>query len=282
MSNAENNPFVLPGMGQNNADLAGNPLFAGLEMMRRTWSSLAGANGLAQSLPMSPMLNIEDLDKRVAELKSVESWLSLNLSMLSSTIQGMEVQRATLTTLRSFVDAASHVPGTPEDGRSPLEIVLGIRAPASEKTATRRTPTNDAASGRSARDSATTGRAVPERAANDAFSAASAGWPGGDAAGAAGEQVKQASQAWWDMMQQQFQQLATATAASVPGQSATGGPAGPSAVTPAADGPRSTGKPREPGPKPRTRSAAVKKPATVAKRSTKTATAAAKPRVRKN
>ena len=57
---ADNNPFVLPGLGQAGSDLAGNPLFAGLEMMRRAWTSLAGANGLAQSLPMSPIMSTED------------------------------------------------------------------------------------------------------------------------------------------------------------------------------------------------------------------------------
>jgi len=241
VSNTEN-PFVLPGMGQSNADLAGNPLFAGLEMMRKAWSSLAGVQGMTQSLPMSPILNIEELDKRVAELKSVESWLSLNLSMLSSTIQGMEVQRATLTTLRSFVDAASHVPGATEDGRSPLEVVLGIRAPAGDRAATGRTSAvwpgmgnpagtgNPAAGGSESQSRASkhagslsassTGASTAKPA--DGIDAAAAAWPGADAAGAASEQVMQASQAWWDMMQQQFQTLAAATAASVPGQATTG------------------------------------------------------------
>ncbi len=243
MSNTKN-PFVLPGMGQSNADLAGNPLFAGLEMMRKAWSSLAGAQGMTQSLPMSPMLNIEELDKRVAELKSVESWLSLNLSMLSSTIQGMEVQRATLTTLRSFVDAASHVPGTTTDGRSPLEVVLGIRAPAGDKAAADRTSAVWPGMGRQAGtgnpaavagesqslDSEQTASSIGSSSASsagkspknpaDGIDAPAAAWPGADAAGAASEQVMQASQAWWDMMQQQFQNLAAAAAASVPGQAA--------------------------------------------------------------
>ena len=221
---ADNNPFVLPGLGQASGDLASNPLFAGLEMMRRAWTSLAGANGLVQSLPMSPMLNIEELDKRLTELKSVESWLSLNLSMLSSSIQGLEVQRATLTTLRSFMDTASYESGETQAGRSPLEIVLGIRPGGGASGAAVKATSADSPS--------TTHAAV-----------------GGESstAAAAGEQVMQASQAWWNMMQQQFQQLAAATAA----QASTGQPVGAAdkfAVTPVANEPRSVEKPLTPQP----------------------------------
>src|SRR5690606_42037298 len=63
-------------------------------------------SGLAQALPMTPPMNLEELERRIAELRSVESWLRMNLSMLTSTIQGLEVQRATIATLRSFVSGA--------------------------------------------------------------------------------------------------------------------------------------------------------------------------------
>src|SRR3546814_1966658 len=106
MSDSSNtNPFVLPGLGQG-GDMAGNPLLASMEMMRKAWAGLAGPGGLAQALPMAPPMNLEDLERRIAELRSVENWLRMNLSMLSSTIQGMEVQRATIATLRSFVGGA--------------------------------------------------------------------------------------------------------------------------------------------------------------------------------
>jgi hypothetical protein len=49
-----------------------------------------------------PTLDIEELDKRIQDLKSVENWLQLNMSVLRSTIQGLEVQRATLAALKSF------------------------------------------------------------------------------------------------------------------------------------------------------------------------------------
>jgi len=49
-----------------------------------------------------PTLDIDELDKRIQDLKSVENWLNLNMSVLRSTIQGLEVQRATLAALQSF------------------------------------------------------------------------------------------------------------------------------------------------------------------------------------
>jgi PAB1-binding protein PBP1 len=49
-----------------------------------------------------PTLDIEELDKRIQDLKSVENWLQLNMNVLRSTIQGLEVQRATLAALKNF------------------------------------------------------------------------------------------------------------------------------------------------------------------------------------
>ena len=99
------NPFVLPGMGQS-GEAATNPLFASMEMLRQAMSGLAqvgGAMGVSPSL--APTINPEELERRIQELKVVENWLKLNLSMLSSTIQGMEVQLATISTIRAFVGA---------------------------------------------------------------------------------------------------------------------------------------------------------------------------------
>ena len=100
------NPFVLPGLGQS-SDASGNPFLASMEMMRQAWAGLAGESGFSQVLPMGSTMNVEELDRRIAELRSVESWLRMNLSMLDSAIQGMEVQRATITTLKSFVGKMS-------------------------------------------------------------------------------------------------------------------------------------------------------------------------------
>ena len=50
---------------------------------------------------VTPTLDPEELDKRIQELKSVQFWLDQNAKALSATIQAMEVQRMTLSTLQS-------------------------------------------------------------------------------------------------------------------------------------------------------------------------------------
>jgi len=117
MTTNPNNPFVLPGLGQN-GEMASNPLLASLEMMRQTFSTLSGTNGLAKGLSMQPTLDPAELEKKIGELKSVESWLKLNLSMLSSTIQGMEVQLATITTLQQFMSATKGASASAKDAPS--------------------------------------------------------------------------------------------------------------------------------------------------------------------
>ncbi|CAN1558393.1 hypothetical protein MCEGE14_02530 [Burkholderiaceae bacterium] len=171
MTTNPNNPFVLPGLGQT-GEMGSNPLFASLEMMRQTFSALSGTNGLAKGLAMQATLDPAELEKKINELKSVESWLKLNLSMLSSTIQGMEVQLATITTLQQFMSANrdnaqsswQHVPST---------------APAQTSTPEPQIP--PAAKLKTPDVSNTEG-----------------------------------AQAWWNMLTQQFGQLAAATTASMP------------------------------------------------------------------
>src|SRR5690606_41950335 len=96
------NPFVLPGFGQG-GQLGQNPILASMEMMRQAWEGLARA-GAMEPGALSPVMSVEEMDKRIADLRAVENWLRMNLSMLSSTIQGLEVQRATVATIKSFVD----------------------------------------------------------------------------------------------------------------------------------------------------------------------------------
>jgi hypothetical protein len=111
------NPFVLPGMGQN-GESASNPLFASMEMMRQAMSGLAQVGSMGVSPSLAPTLNPEELERRIQELKVVENWLKLNLSMLSSTIQGMEVQLATISTIRAFVGAGVPVVTPKEEAKT--------------------------------------------------------------------------------------------------------------------------------------------------------------------
>jgi len=274
MSDQYNNPFVLPGMGQS-SDLSGNPLLASMEMMRQAWAGLTGPGGLASSLPMAPPMNLEDLDRRIAELRSVENWLRMNLSMLSSTIQGMEVQRSTISTLRAFVDSASRMDmGASQDGAaaSPLEVALGLKP--APKTA-------GSASAASAQSSNATPASEKENGAAQSGAqpqgaGASAG-TGPESAAAMSEQMgaaaQSASKAWWDLLQQQFNQIAAATAASMPAGApgAAGAPdAAKSKSKSDSEAPKASAQPDAKTGKPPAKPAAARKPA-AAKRTAKTA-----------
>jgi len=76
----------------------------GLPMLPTPSSMAQFATRLPQTLPsmIAPTLDVEELDKRIADLRAVEQWLNLNLSMLRTTVQSLEVQRNTIATLKSF------------------------------------------------------------------------------------------------------------------------------------------------------------------------------------
>jgi len=90
-----------------------------LDMLKTMWGQ--GAVGQAGQFPFTtdaskaaggfgsafPGLDVDELEKRIKDLKSVENWLNLNLNILKSTIQGLEVQHATMMALKSFGDAVS-------------------------------------------------------------------------------------------------------------------------------------------------------------------------------
>jgi len=119
-----------------------------LEMMKTMWgqgvagqtpgqfpftadaSKAAGGFGAA-----FPGLDTDELEKRIKDLKSVENWLNLNLNILRSTIQGLEVQHATMMALKSFGDAVSASAASATAGSA---ADSGTKASKPRKTATRR------------------------------------------------------------------------------------------------------------------------------------------------
>ena len=119
-----------------------------LEMMKTMWGQGAGgqmpgqfpfttdaskaAGGFGSAFPG---LDTDELEKRIKDLKSVENWLNLNLNILKSTIQGLEVQHATMMALKSFGDAVSATAAAATGGASEDS---GTKAAKPRKTATRR------------------------------------------------------------------------------------------------------------------------------------------------
>jgi hypothetical protein len=47
----------------------------------------------------TPTMSVEEVEKKIAELKSVENWLKMNLSFLQITIKTLEMQKSALQTL---------------------------------------------------------------------------------------------------------------------------------------------------------------------------------------
>jgi hypothetical protein len=76
---------------------------------------------------LMPTMDIKEIDKRIADLRSVEHWLQLNQGLLHSTIQGLEMQRNTLSAWQSFGAAAAGAPApsTSSGSASPAASASG-------------------------------------------------------------------------------------------------------------------------------------------------------------
>lgn len=66
-----------------------------------------GASDAVPQMPnltnwIAPTLNVEELDKRISELKTVHFWLEQNAKALGATVQALEVQKMTLATLKGM------------------------------------------------------------------------------------------------------------------------------------------------------------------------------------
>jgi hypothetical protein len=196
-----------------NKPFPGFPGFPPAEMLDKMWDMMRltpfGAAfpgmtpGMAQGLGspltamsdmMTPLMNVEELDKRITDMRAVEQWLKLNLNMLQSAIQALEVQRATLATLRAFGAFAQASMAQPAQGDT---------------------------SGSSAQPSSAWGARPPEREAPGGANAAVSGGSAGEKGKVQGteqgtEQVGATSaaasldpSAWWNLLQAQFNQLAS-------------------------------------------------------------------------
>lgn len=67
----------------------------------------AGQGGAVPGMPpmnhwVTPTLDVEEIDKRIQDLKAVHFWLEQNTKGLAATIQALEVQRMTLSALQGM------------------------------------------------------------------------------------------------------------------------------------------------------------------------------------
>ena len=70
------------------------------EMFRRLWGPL----GVPIPGMAVPTFDPQEVEKRIAELKSVEAWLQMNLNMLKLSINGLELQRAALQAMKNATE----------------------------------------------------------------------------------------------------------------------------------------------------------------------------------
>ncbi|RPH64741.1 MAG: transcriptional regulator [Burkholderiales bacterium] len=148
-----------------------------VEFVKKAWSSFGMPSSFA------PTVDLEELDRRIADLRTVEQWLTVNMNMLQGTIQALEIQRGTIATLHAF----SGIGGVPAAAAG--APVQGTPATAAPATA--------AATGSQAKRS---GRKPQVASA---------------AARAAFEDPGLSPTAWWNMLQDQFNQVAVAALSGV-------------------------------------------------------------------
>lgn len=69
-----------------------------LNFMRNMWGNM----GFTLPGMVAPTFDVDELEKRIKDMKAVEGWLRMNLSMLQMTIQGLEMQRSTVSAVQTM------------------------------------------------------------------------------------------------------------------------------------------------------------------------------------
>ena len=181
--------------------------------------------GVQQAMPQMPSLgnwvaptfNVEELEKRIQELKAVQFWLDQNSRALAATIQALEVQKMTLATLKgmnfNLGDVAQVLRSTPF-GMAMPDLASGTSATPMQ-TAAQTSQADHQASGRTRFE----GLEVPPRAPQSAPQPAAAAEPPAQPPAAAKPPTDSGSAAdaapgldpmqWWGSITQQFQTIAS-------------------------------------------------------------------------
>ena len=92
------------------------------EFLKNLW----GPMGLPLAGLGAPTAAMSEVDRRIAELKSVETWLNMNLNVLRMSIQALEMQKAGLAAMQSAAEAAASAASTnasqpPSGGEAPAK-----------------------------------------------------------------------------------------------------------------------------------------------------------------
>jgi hypothetical protein len=163
-----------------------------------------------------PAMSTDELDKKIADLKAVESWLNLNMTMLRGTIQALEVQRGTIATLR-----AMHTSMAQAMGQAAGEGMAGMgapfqsfftppgAAPAQHAQASAQPPQPGAQPGPQQPAGASQPAGAQPQAGTQQQAGTSSPSPAATPPGAAA--MMPAAVAWWNLLQDQFKQAVSST-----------------------------------------------------------------------
>ena len=175
-----------------------NPFAPGFDFLQKL--AQGGVASSASAFPqwsdwVAPTMSVDDLEKRIGELKTVLFWLEQNQRALAATIQAMEVQNMTLSALQTMnvpVEnwATSVVQNWQQfaNGSGAEAVAAGQKGAAPKAPAAQEVPPP----------------AAKPPAATSAPSSSSAKKDGSGASGGTGAEPLQ----WWSALTQQFQHIA--------------------------------------------------------------------------
>lgn len=86
-----------------------------LDFIKNMWGSM----GFTLPGMVTPTVDTDELDKRIADLKAVEGWLKTNLGLLQMTIHGLEMQRTTLAAMQAIGKSANNTGENPNPFANP-------------------------------------------------------------------------------------------------------------------------------------------------------------------
>ena len=166
-----------------------------------------GGSGSGSALPglsnwVAPTLSVEEVDKRIQELKTVQYWLEQNGHALKATIQALEVQKMTLSTLRGMNVRMEDIANAFTRGAAPVAEPPAAASPSFFKSSTPvAAPAPEVEEEEDEDDDPVTEAEVTPAEARPARKTASAA----DAPAAGVVDPLQ----WWGSLTQQFQQIAS-------------------------------------------------------------------------
>jgi hypothetical protein len=87
-----------------------------MEFIKNMWGNM----GFSLPGMVTPTVDTDEIGKRITDLKAVEGWLKSNLSLLQMTIQGLEMQRATLMAFQQISQATQEAAAEAEAAPNPF------------------------------------------------------------------------------------------------------------------------------------------------------------------